>query len=246
MMLIYAALLSIPDEIIEAAECDGITGMAQFWKIKLPLILPTIGIISILTFVGNFNAFDLIYVVAGRAGRARLLDRYSRHLPLPHLLRLPAPARRPAHGRDRRHVDVPDHPGRRVLYLFGIQRACVATSSEGRGRNDQAAPTASLPRALAAHAILIAYTVIALFPVFVIVINSFKTRKAIFRAPLSLPDGETFSLIGYETVLRRRATSSLYFQNSLDRHRRLAGRSSCCSAPWPPSRCPSTAFAATR
>src|SRR5262245_41624389 len=61
MMLIYAAMLSIPDEVIEAAECDGITGMAQFWKIKLPLILPAIGIISILTFVGNFNAFDLIY-----------------------------------------------------------------------------------------------------------------------------------------------------------------------------------------
>ncbi|MBK8438924.1 MAG: sugar ABC transporter permease [Rhodobacter sp.] len=65
MMLIYAALLSIPDEILEAAEMDGITGMSQFWKIKLPLILPSIGIISILTFVGNFNAFDLIYVAQG-------------------------------------------------------------------------------------------------------------------------------------------------------------------------------------
>ncbi len=65
MMLIYAALLSIPDEVLEAAECDGITGMSQFWKIKLPLILPTIGIISILTFVGNFNAFDLIYAAQG-------------------------------------------------------------------------------------------------------------------------------------------------------------------------------------
>lgn len=65
MMLIYAALLSIPDEVIEAAEIDGLTGWAQFWKIKLPLILPSIGIISILTFVGNFNAFDLIYVSQG-------------------------------------------------------------------------------------------------------------------------------------------------------------------------------------
>ncbi|MCF3973352.1 carbohydrate ABC transporter permease [Paracoccus salsus] len=65
MMLIYAALLSIPDEVIEAAELDGVTGWAQFWKIKLPLILPAIGIISILTFVGNFNAFDLIYVSQG-------------------------------------------------------------------------------------------------------------------------------------------------------------------------------------
>ncbi|MFC3326750.1 carbohydrate ABC transporter permease [Mesorhizobium cantuariense] len=65
MMLIYAALLSIPEEVIEAAECDGITGLSQFWKIKLPLILPSIGIISILTFVGNFNAFDLIYTAQG-------------------------------------------------------------------------------------------------------------------------------------------------------------------------------------
>lgn len=65
MMLIYAALLNIPDEVIEAAEMDGITGWTQFWKIKLPLILPSIGIISILTFVGNFNAFDLIYTVQG-------------------------------------------------------------------------------------------------------------------------------------------------------------------------------------
>jgi raffinose/stachyose/melibiose transport system permease protein len=65
MMLIYAALLNLPEEVIEAAECDGITGWSQFWKIKLPLVLPAIGIISILTFVGNFNAFDLVYTVQG-------------------------------------------------------------------------------------------------------------------------------------------------------------------------------------
>ena len=65
MMLIYAALLNIPEEVIEAAEIDGITGWGQFFKIKLPLILPAIGIISILTFVGNFNAFDLVYTMQG-------------------------------------------------------------------------------------------------------------------------------------------------------------------------------------
>jgi len=65
MMLIYAALITIPDEILEAGEVDGISGMSAFWKIKLPLILPSIGIISILTFVGNFNAFDLIYAAQG-------------------------------------------------------------------------------------------------------------------------------------------------------------------------------------
>lgn len=65
MMLIYAALLAIPDHILEAAEMDGLSVWSQFWKIKLPLVLPSIGIVSILTFVGNFNAFDLIYVAQG-------------------------------------------------------------------------------------------------------------------------------------------------------------------------------------
>lgn len=65
MMLIYAALLSIPDEVLEAAEMDGLTGLARFRRVQLPLIWPSIGIIAILTFVGNFNAFDLIYVAQG-------------------------------------------------------------------------------------------------------------------------------------------------------------------------------------
>ncbi len=65
MMLCYAALIAIPDELIDAADVDGIVGIEQFFKIKLPLIWPTVGIISILTFVGNFNAFDLVYTTQG-------------------------------------------------------------------------------------------------------------------------------------------------------------------------------------
>lgn len=65
MMLIYAALLNIPDDLTDAATIDGAGGWAVFWYVKLPLVLPTIGIVSILTFVANFNAFDLIYAVKG-------------------------------------------------------------------------------------------------------------------------------------------------------------------------------------
>ncbi len=64
------------------------------------------------------------------------------------------------------------------------------------------------------HGALILYTLIALFPVFVIVINSFKKRKSIFREPLSLPDAGSFSLVGYETVLKQGEFFS-YFQNSM-------------------------------
>ena len=65
LMLIYAALLNIPEELVDAARVDGLGQLRIFWHIKLPLIAPTIGLISILTFVGNFNAFDLIYSVKG-------------------------------------------------------------------------------------------------------------------------------------------------------------------------------------
>lgn len=65
MMLIYASLIGIPDELIDAAKVDGASPMRIFWQIKLPLIAPTLGLVTILTFIGNFNAFDLIYAVKG-------------------------------------------------------------------------------------------------------------------------------------------------------------------------------------
>ena len=65
MILFSTALLSISDEILEAARADGAGPWRIFWAIQLPLILPTLGIVAILTFVSNFNAFDLIYSVQG-------------------------------------------------------------------------------------------------------------------------------------------------------------------------------------
>ena len=69
-------------------------------------------------------------------------------------------------------------------------------------------------RTTALHAALLTYVAIALFPVAVIVLNSFKTRRAIFRDPLALPNAETFSLVGYETVWSS-GDFPLYLQNSL-------------------------------
>jgi raffinose/stachyose/melibiose transport system permease protein len=65
MILIYTALLAIPEELSDAATVDGLNQFQAFVWVKLPLILPTIGLVSILTFVNNFNAFDLIYAMKG-------------------------------------------------------------------------------------------------------------------------------------------------------------------------------------
>lgn len=64
------------------------------------------------------------------------------------------------------------------------------------------------------QAILLAYTLIALFPIILIIINSLKTRKAIFNAPYLPPFLDTFSLEGFFTVFER-ANFQWYFVNSL-------------------------------
>ncbi len=69
-------------------------------------------------------------------------------------------------------------------------------------------------RGLGPHLILGAYTLIALFPIVMIVMNSFKSRAGIFGAPYMPPNAETFSTIGYDTVFSR-ASFGTYFFNSI-------------------------------
>ncbi|MBM7843938.1 carbohydrate ABC transporter permease [Herpetosiphon giganteus] len=65
MLFFMTALLAVPQDILEAARVDGASAWQLFWRVKFPLILPTVGIVSILTFIGNFNAFDLVYTAKG-------------------------------------------------------------------------------------------------------------------------------------------------------------------------------------
>lgn len=67
---------------------------------------------------------------------------------------------------------------------------------------------------LAPHLVLLAYAVIALFPIILILMNSFKARRSIFGEPFALPLGEAFDLVGYETVFSR-ASFQTYFLNSI-------------------------------
>jgi raffinose/stachyose/melibiose transport system permease protein len=70
------------------------------------------------------------------------------------------------------------------------------------------------PGRLGVHLALAAYAVLALFPIALILINSVKSRAAIFDNPLAFPTLETFSLIGFHKVLAN-TNFLLYFGNSL-------------------------------
>lgn len=60
-MMFVAGFQGISDDLIEAASIEGASSWQQFLRIKLPLIMPVVGMIAILTFVSNFNAFDAVY-----------------------------------------------------------------------------------------------------------------------------------------------------------------------------------------
>src|SRR5450631_3730786 len=64
------------------------------------------------------------------------------------------------------------------------------------------------------HAVLLAYVVLAVAPIVLVVMNSFKTRDAIFGSPLSPPNIDTFSLIGYSKVFGK-SHAGAYLANSM-------------------------------
>lgn len=70
------------------------------------------------------------------------------------------------------------------------------------------------PPQVFAHLALMLYSLIALFPTVLIIMNSFKNRSTIFAHPFALPTSETFTLDGYKT-LTESANFPLYFLNSL-------------------------------
>lgn len=68
MMIIYiAGLQNVPDDILEAAAIDGATPMKTFFRVKLPMIMPSITICVFLTLTNSFKLFDQNLALTGGA-----------------------------------------------------------------------------------------------------------------------------------------------------------------------------------
>ncbi|MFD1407871.1 carbohydrate ABC transporter permease [Kroppenstedtia eburnea] len=65
ILIYYAALKNIPEEIVEAAKIDGATPFQIATRIKLPLIKSVIIVTIVLAVVGSLKYFDLIYIMTG-------------------------------------------------------------------------------------------------------------------------------------------------------------------------------------
>jgi multiple sugar transport system permease protein len=83
-LVLYAALLAIPDDIIEAAVVDGATGLRMFAWITLPSVSRTAIIIVMIRFMQLFNMFDLVLVLTrggpGTASRTLSFNLYQEGL----------------------------------------------------------------------------------------------------------------------------------------------------------------------
>ena len=77
-IILYAGLLSVPQDVLEAARLDGASRWTMLWRIKLPLIRQTALIVVMLRFMQLFNTFDLVLVLTkGGPGTASRTLGYS-------------------------------------------------------------------------------------------------------------------------------------------------------------------------
>lgn len=62
MVVLLAALHSLPPEVIEAAELDNCGWLKKLWFVIIPMIRPTILNLAVLCFIGKMKIFDLIWI----------------------------------------------------------------------------------------------------------------------------------------------------------------------------------------
>jgi ABC-type sugar transport system permease subunit len=71
MIILLTGLQSIPQHLYEAAAIDGAPRRAQFWRITLPLLRPSLFLCAVVGILNSFTSFDLVYIMTnGGPGHA--------------------------------------------------------------------------------------------------------------------------------------------------------------------------------
>ena len=63
MVILSASYKNIPRELLEAARVDGATEFRIFWKIILPLMMPTLAVVATTMIINVLKVFDIVYVM---------------------------------------------------------------------------------------------------------------------------------------------------------------------------------------
>ena len=63
MTILIAGIMSISSDYYEAASIDGASGIQKFFKITLPLLMPTLATTTVLNVIYGLKVFDMIYAL---------------------------------------------------------------------------------------------------------------------------------------------------------------------------------------
>ena len=63
MLILLAGLQAIPKDLYEAAEMDGTPAFRVLWKITLPLLMPTLLVVTVLSLIKSFQVFEELYAM---------------------------------------------------------------------------------------------------------------------------------------------------------------------------------------
>ena len=73
MMLFFAGLQSVPNDLYESARMDGANRLQEMWHISLPMLRPVTELALVISITFALKTFDLVYVMTqGGPGRATL------------------------------------------------------------------------------------------------------------------------------------------------------------------------------
>ncbi len=81
VLIFFGAVMNMPQDVIEAAKMDGANSWVLLRKIKLPLLMPTILMVAIVTMIGSMRVFDTIRLMTdgGPQGSTMVLVYYIYH-----------------------------------------------------------------------------------------------------------------------------------------------------------------------
>jgi len=63
MVILLAGLNGIDESYYEAADMDGASGFQKFWRITLPMLMPTLSFTIVNCMIGSFQVFDQVYIM---------------------------------------------------------------------------------------------------------------------------------------------------------------------------------------
>ena len=65
MTILSAAIKNVPSDLLEAASVDGANAWISFWRITVPVILPTLTVVSTTMVINVLKIFDIVYIMTG-------------------------------------------------------------------------------------------------------------------------------------------------------------------------------------